>query len=147
MRGCRNGHISTLRAAGGNSGRRRFFEFVVRVVEPSGSPTTLPCSIIMEYVPGVFGVNKFMVAPESKILKTVFCRVVLEVSSLQLNVKLFNVGSGHQHRQRPTSAWCLSDPPMVMTWVACLLLSGRRKEGGQVWLLFHSAASKPQEGK
>ena len=44
-----------------------------------------------------------MVAPESKMPKTVFCTVVLEVSSLQLNVKLFNVGRGHRHHQRPTS--------------------------------------------
>ena len=37
----------------------------------------------LESVPGVCGVKKFMVAPESKMPKTVFCTVVLEVSSLQ----------------------------------------------------------------
>ena len=67
------------------------------------------------------GSKKFMVTPESKIPKTVFCTVVLEVSSLQLNVKLLNVGSGHRHRQRPTSVRCFYDPPMVLTWVAFLL--------------------------
>ena len=44
--------------------------------------------------------------------------VVLEVSSLQLNVKIFNVCSGHRHHQRPTSARCFSNPPMVLAWVA-----------------------------
>ena len=58
MRGCRKGPISTLHAAGSNSGRRRFFECVVRVVEPSGSPTTVPCSNVLESVPGVCGVKK-----------------------------------------------------------------------------------------
>ena len=65
--------------------------------------------------------KKSMVAPESKIPKTVFCAVVLEVSSLQLNVKLFNVGSRHWHCQRPTSARCFSDPPIVLARLACLL--------------------------
>ena len=59
-----------------------------------------------------------MVAPESKIPKTGFYTFLLEVSLLQLNVKLFNVGSGHRHRQRPTSARCFSDPPRVLAWVA-----------------------------
>ena len=77
MRGCRKGPISPFQAAGGNYGRRRFFEFVVRVVDPSGSPTKVPCSSFLESVPGFCGVNKFMVAPESKIQKTVFCTVVL----------------------------------------------------------------------
>ena len=121
MRGFRKGPISPLQAAGGNYGRRRFFECVVRVVEPSGNTTTVPCSSFLVFVPGVCGVKKFMVAPESKILKTVFCTVVLEVSSLQLHVKLFNVCSGHRHRQRRTSARCFSDPPMVLARVACLL--------------------------
>ena len=53
---------------------------MVRVVDPSGSPTKVPCSNFLESVPGVCGVKKFMVAPESKILKTVFCTVVLEES-------------------------------------------------------------------
>ena len=65
------------------------------------------------------GVKKSIVAPESKIPKTVLCTVVLEVSLLQLNVKLFNVCSGHQYRQRPTSARCFSDPPMMLAQVAC----------------------------
>ena len=121
MRGCRKVPISPLQEAGGNSGRKRFFECVLQVVEPSGSSTTVQCSSFLEYVPGVFGVKKFMVAPESKIPKTVFWTVVLEVSSLQLNVKLFNVCSGHQHRQRLTSARCLSDPPMMLARVAFLL--------------------------
>ena len=67
------------------------------------------------------GSKKTMVAPESKIPKTVFWKVVLEVSSLQLNVKLFNVCSRHWHRQRLTSARCFSDPPMVLDRVACSL--------------------------
>ena len=121
MRGCRKGPISPLHMAGGNSGRRRFFECVVRVVEPSVSPTMVPCSNFLESVPGVCGVKKFMVAPESKIPKTVFRTVVLEVSLLQLNVKLFNVGSGHRQHQRPTSARCFYNPPMVLALVACSL--------------------------
>ena len=44
MRGCQKGPISPLHAAGENSGRRRFFECVVRVVEPLVSPTNVPCS-------------------------------------------------------------------------------------------------------
>ena len=59
----------------------------------------VPCSSFLESVPGVCGVKIFMVAPECKIPKTVFYMVVLEVSSLQLNVKLFNICSGHRHRQ------------------------------------------------
>ena len=71
-----------------------------------------------------------MVAPESKMPKTVFGTVVLEVSTLQLKVKLFNVGGGHRHLQRPTRARCFSDPPMVLARVACLLwLGGSRREG------------------
>ena len=42
MRGCWKGPISPLQTDRGNSGRRRFFECVVRVVEPSGSPTMVP---------------------------------------------------------------------------------------------------------
>ena len=99
----------------------------------------------LETVPGVCCVKKFIVAPESKIPKTIFCTVVLEVSSLQLNVKLFNVCSRHWHRHRPTSALCFSDPPMMLAWVACSLCSGWRREGVQVWLVCHSATSKPQE--
>ena len=145
MRGCWKGPISPLQADRGNSGRRRFVECVVRVVEPSGSPTVLPCFSFLEPVPGVYSVKKFTVAPESKMPKTVFCTVVLEVSSLQLNVKLFNVCSVHQHCQRPTIACCFSNLTMMVDWVACSLCSGRRREGGQVWLVCHSATSKPQE--
>ena len=119
MRGCWKGTISHLQAARGNSGRRRFLECVVRVVEPSGSPTVVPCFSFLESVPGVCDVKKFIVAPESKIPKTVFCTVVFEVSSLQFNVTLFNVCSGHRHRQRPTRAPCLSNPPMMLDRVAC----------------------------
>ena len=72
-------------------------------------------------MPGVVGVKKYIIAPESNIPKTVFWTVVLEVSSLNLNVKLFNVCSGHRHRQRPTRTWCFSDPPMILVWVACSL--------------------------
>ena len=82
MRGCWMGPISPLQAAGGNSGIRRFFGYVVRVVEPLGIPTTVPCSSFLVSVPGACAVKKFMVAPESKIPKTVFCTVVLEVSLL-----------------------------------------------------------------
>ena len=42
MRGCWKGTISHLQAARGNSGRRRFLECVVRVVDSSGSPTVVP---------------------------------------------------------------------------------------------------------
>ena len=80
MRGCWKGPISPLQAARGNYGRRRFFECVVRVVEPSGSPTMVPCFSFLESVPGACCVKKFIVAPESKIPKTVFCTVLLEVS-------------------------------------------------------------------
>ena len=58
MRGCLKGPISPLHAAGGNSGRRRFFECVVRVVEPSGSLTMVSCSNFLESVPGICGVKK-----------------------------------------------------------------------------------------
>ena len=108
MRGCWKGPISPSHAARGNSGRRRFFECLARVMEPLS-------------VPGVDGVKKFTVAPESNITKAVCLTVILEVASLHLNVKLFNVCSGHQHRQRPTSARCFSDPPMMLVWVACSL--------------------------
>ena len=135
MRGCRKGPISPLHAAGGNYVRRRFFECVVRVVKASGSTTKVPCSNFLESVPGVCVVKKFMVASESKMLKTFFCTVVFEVPSLQLKVKLFNVGSGHWHRQRPNSARCFTEPPMVLARVACSLRSGQRREAGQVWLL------------
>ena len=106
MRGCWKGPIYPLNAARGNSGRLRFFECVVRVVEPSGSPTMVPCFSFFESVPGVVGVKKFMVAPEYNIPKAVFWTVILEVSSLHLNVKLFNVCSRHRHRQRQTRALC-----------------------------------------
>ena len=72
MRGCWKGPISPLQAARGNSRRRRFFECVVRVVEPPRSPTMVPCFSFWESVTGVCGVKKFMVAPESKVPKTVF---------------------------------------------------------------------------
>ena len=72
MRGCWKGPISPLRAARGNYGRRRFFECVVRVVDPSRSLTMVPCFNFLESVPGVCGVKKFVVAPESKIPKTFF---------------------------------------------------------------------------
>ena len=72
MRGCWKGPISPLQAAGGNSGRRRFFECVVRFVGPSGSPTMVSGFSFLDSVTGVCGVNKFMVAPESKIKRTVF---------------------------------------------------------------------------
>ena len=145
MRGCWKGPISPLHADMGNSGRRRFFGFVVRVVEPSISPTMVPCFSFFESVPGVVGVKKFMVTPESNILNTVFWTVVLEMSSLHLNVKLFNVCSGHWNRQRPTSARCFSDPPMILVRVACSLCSGQQRDGGHVWLVCHSATSKPHE--
>ena len=67
MRGCWKGPIYPLQAARGNSVRRRFLECVVRVVEPSGSPTAVSCFSFLESVPGVCGVKKFIVAPESKI--------------------------------------------------------------------------------
>ena len=92
------------------------------------------CFSFLESVPGVCGVKKFMVASESKIPKTVFCTVVLEVSSLQLNVKLFNVGSGNQHLQRPTSVRCFSDPPMV--WLGWLAVVIRATAGGWTGMAF-----------
>ena len=121
MRGCWKVPISPLRASRGNSGRRRFFECVVRFVEPSGSPTMVPCFSFLESVPGVVEVKIFMVAPESNIPKSVFWTVVLEVSLLHLNVKPFNACSGHRHRQRPISARCFSYPPMMLVRVACPL--------------------------
>ena len=72
MRGCWKGPIYTLHAVRENSGRRRFFECVVMVVEPSGSTTMVPCFSFLESVPGVVGVEKFMVAPDSNIPKTFF---------------------------------------------------------------------------
>ena len=45
---------------------------MLRVVEPSGIPTMVPCFIFLESVPGVVGVKKFMVAPESNIHNSVF---------------------------------------------------------------------------
>ena len=77
----------------------------------------VPFFSFLESVPGVCSVKNFIVAPEYKIPKTVLCTVVLEVSSLKLNVNLFNVYSGHRHRQRPTSARCFSDPPMMLARV------------------------------
>ena len=72
MRGCWKGPIYSLYAYRGNYGRRRFFECMVRVVEPSGSPTMVPCFSFLESVPGVVRVRKFMVDPESNIPKTIF---------------------------------------------------------------------------
>ena len=118
MRVCWKGPISPLQAARGNSRRRRFLECRVRIVDPSGSLSLVPCFSFLDSVPGVCGVKKFIVAPESKIPNTVLCTVVLEVSLLQLTVKLFNVFSGHWHRQSPTSAWCFSNPPMMLARVA-----------------------------
>ena len=77
MRGCWKGPISPLRAARGNSGRRVFLECVVRVVEPSGSPTMVPCFSFLESVPGVCGVKNFMVAPDSKRPKTIFEHLIV----------------------------------------------------------------------
>ena len=75
MRGFWKGPIYPLHAARRNYGRRRFFECVVRVVEPLGSPTMVPCFSFFESMPGVVGVKKFMVAPESNIPKTVLGRL------------------------------------------------------------------------
>ena len=72
MRGCRKGPISPLHASRGNSERLRFFECVMRVVEPSGIPTIVPCFSFIESVPGVVGVKKIIVAPEFSIPKTCF---------------------------------------------------------------------------
>ena len=91
---------------------------MVRVVEPSGIPTMVPCFSFLESVPGVVGVKKFIVAPESNIPNSIFWMVVLEVSLLHLNVKLFNVCRRHHHRQRPTSARSFSDPPMMLVRLA-----------------------------
>ena len=91
------------------------------------------------------GSKKFMVAPESNIPKAVLGTVILDVSSLHLNVKLFNVCSGHRHRQRPTSARCFSDSTMMLVRMDCLLCSGQRQDGGHVWLVCHCATSKPQD--
>ena len=55
MRHCWNGPISTLVAGGGRVGRSRFLEWVVMVVEPSGSPTTVPCDNLLRFVPGCVG--------------------------------------------------------------------------------------------
>ena len=71
MRGRWKDPISPLHTARGNYVRRRFFECMVRVVEPSGSPIMVPCFSFLESVPSVCRVKKFMVAPESKIPKTV----------------------------------------------------------------------------
>ena len=121
IRGCWKVPFYPLHAARGNSGRRRLFECMVRVVKPSGIPTMVPCFSFLESVPGVVGVKKIMVAPESNIPKAVFWTVILEVSSLHLNLKLFNVCSVHQHLQRPTSARCFYYPPMMLVWVDFLL--------------------------
>ena len=51
MRGYWKGPISLLYAARGNSGRLRFFECVVRVVEPSGSPTMVLCFSFLSLCP------------------------------------------------------------------------------------------------
>ena len=42
MRHCLNEPISPVVAGGGRVGRSKFLEWVVRVVEPSGNPTTVP---------------------------------------------------------------------------------------------------------
>ena len=63
-RHCCNGLISPLVAGGGRVGRMRFLEWVVMVVEPSGSPTKVPCDNLLRFVPKVCGVKKCMVAPE-----------------------------------------------------------------------------------
>ena len=67
MRHCWNGPISPLVAGGGRVGRSSFLEWVVIVVEPSGNPTTVPCDNLLIFVPGVCGVRKCIVAPESRI--------------------------------------------------------------------------------
>ena len=67
MRHCWNGPISPLVAGGGRLGRSRFLEWVVMVVEPYGSPTTVPCDNLLRLVPGVRGVKKYIVAPELRI--------------------------------------------------------------------------------
>ena len=77
MRGCWKVPIYLLHAARGNTGRRRFFECVVTVVEPSISPTMVTCFSFFESVPGVVGVKKFTVAPESNIPKAIFLTVLL----------------------------------------------------------------------
>ena len=66
MRHCWNGPISPLVAGGGRVGRSRFFEWVVMVVDPSGSPTTVPCDNLLRFFPGVCGAKKLIVAPESR---------------------------------------------------------------------------------
>ena len=66
MRHYWNGPISPLIAGGGRVGRSRFWEWVAMVVEPSDSPTTVPCDNLLRFVPGVCGVKKFIVAPESR---------------------------------------------------------------------------------
>ena len=66
IRHCWNGPISHLVAGGGRVGRSRFLKWVVMVVEPSGIPTTVPCDNLLRFVPGVFGVKKCIVAPESR---------------------------------------------------------------------------------
>ena len=50
----------------------------------------VPCFSFLESVPGVVGVKKSMVAPESNIPKAVFWTVILEVLSLHLNVNIFD---------------------------------------------------------
>ena len=72
IRGYCKGPIHPLQAARGNSRRRRFLECRVRIVDPSGSLSLVPCFSFLDSVPGVCGVKKFMVAPESKMPKTVF---------------------------------------------------------------------------
>ena len=57
------------------------------VVEPSGSPTTVPCDNLLRFVPGVCGVNKCIVAPDLRMPYTVVV-VVLLVLALQLLVLL-----------------------------------------------------------
>ena len=67
MRHCLNGPISPVVAGDGRVGRSRFLEWVVHVVEPSGTPTTVPCDNLLRFFPGVCGVRKCIVAPESRI--------------------------------------------------------------------------------
>ena len=72
INGCWNGPISPLHAAGGSCGRSKNFECVVVVVEPSGNPTRVPYANFVVFVPGVFGVRKCIVAPESNMPNTMF---------------------------------------------------------------------------
>ena len=65
MRGCWNGSISPFYGDRGNYGSRRFFECVVRVVEPSVSLNMVPCFSVFESVPGVVGFKNSLCTRES----------------------------------------------------------------------------------